>query len=289
MFCSTAVGTVEYVWNHEQLTRAFNNTDDDGSYSSGGSNSNSHGQQGQSRNQSHRLGCKKKSSVLEAIESAHMSYQKTQVEMTGSRRTDNVNRHTPGAATSISGAVGSGDVESGLDNMLETVSDLGTADGCSETDSEEEEIPEDLLSLSPTQQQKQIKSRAFLMMAFGTLICLIISDPMVDVFSELARRLGVSSFYVTFLLAPLSSNATELIAAYNYAKKKTSKSITISMSTLLGAACLNNTFSLGIFLFIVYWKSIVLDYFAEFTAIVFVQCVSIVGYVMLDLYRCCVI
>ena len=105
----------------------------------------------------------------------------------------------------------------------------------------------------------------------GTCICFIVSDPMVDVFSELSSRLHINSFYVTFLLAPLASNATELIAAYNYAKKKSKKSITIALSTLLGAACLNNTFSLGIFLSLIYWKSVPLNYFAEFSAILFVQ------------------
>ena len=110
---------------------------------------------------------------------------------------------------------------------------------------EEEEIPEDLVDLSPEEQQSHIKWRAFMGLLAGTVICFIVSDPMVDVFTEVSARLNINSFYVTFLFAPLASNATELIAAYIYAKKKTSKSITISFSTLLGAACLNNTFSLG--------------------------------------------
>ena len=222
--CFDVLGTVEYVWNHEQLVRKFDGSD--------------------------RLDKKRRSSVLEALDAANMSYQKTRSE---------------------SGAGGNTDIEAGLEK-IESTSDV---DGSANDEEEEEDIPEDLVDLSPEQQQSRIKSRAFIMMGIGTFICFIVSDPMVDVFTELARRLDMSPFFVTFLLAPLASNATELIAAFNYAKKKTSKSITISLSTLLGAACLNNTFSLGIFLFIIYWKSIVLDYFAEFTAIVFVQCVSI--------------
>jgi hypothetical protein len=42
--------------------------------------------------------------------------------------------------------------------------------------------------------------------------------------------------YISFILSPLVSNASELIAAYSYASKKTSKTITISLSTLTGAA-----------------------------------------------------
>ncbi len=63
----------------------------------------------------------------------------------------------------------------------------------------------------------------------------------------LGARTGIPAFYIAFVLAPLASNASELIAAYNYAKKKTASSISISLATLEGAAVMNNTFVLGEF------------------------------------------
>merc|ERR1719160_383623 len=78
---------------------------------------------------------------------------------------------------------------------------------------EEEDIPEDLVDLSPEEQQARIKSRAFSTMGIGTLIVTLISDPMTDCLAELGVRLGVSPFYIAFVLAPLASNAAELIAA----------------------------------------------------------------------------
>lgn len=74
----------------------------------------------------------------------------------------------------------------------------------------------------------------------------------VDCLSEWGTRLGVSPFYVSFVLAPFASNASELLSAYTYACKKTQKNITTSLSTLVGAACMNNTFVLGIFLALIY-------------------------------------
>lgn len=112
-------------------------------------------------------------------------------------------------------------------------------------DEEEEEVPDDIKMLSPEEQQVQIKRRAFWMMAVGSAIVLLISDPMVEVLSEIGARTGIPSFYVAFVVAPLASNATELIAAYNYAQKKTATSITVSLTTLEGAAIMNNTFVLG--------------------------------------------
>ncbi|RYH27768.1 hypothetical protein EON65_13220 [archaeon] len=114
-----------------------------------------------------------------------------------------------------------------------------------EEEEEEEDMPEDIQGLTPEEQQSKIKLKAAYMMGLGTIIVLIVSDPMVEVLSELGRRTGIPAFYIAFVLAPLASNASELIAAYNYSLKKTPTSISISMATLEGAAVMNNTFVLG--------------------------------------------
>merc|ERR1712224_808961 len=80
-----------------------------------------------------------------------------------------------------------------------------------------------------------------------------------------------SSFYVAFVVAPFASNASELLSAYNYAVKKSSKSITTSLSTLLGAACMNNTFVLAIFFALIYFKRLAWRFTAETIAIMVVQ------------------
>jgi hypothetical protein len=69
----------------------------------------------------------------------------------------------------------------------------------------------------------------------------------------------------------LASNASELIASFNYAAKKTPKSISISLATLEGAACMNNTFGLSIFMFLIYTQGLAWEYLAETFVILFVQ------------------
>jgi Ca2+/Na+ antiporter len=111
-----------------------------------------------------------------------------------------------------------------------------------EDDDEEEEIPEEFTSLSPEAQQRAIKLRAFRMLAIGTIIVIYFSDPMVDVMQEIAVRAGLPPFYVSFVLAPLASNASEVVASMYYAGKKTRKTMSVSLSALEGAASMNNTF-----------------------------------------------
>jgi len=127
--------------------------------------------------------------------------------------------------------------------------------------------------LSPSEQQSRIKMRALYEMGLGTLIILVFSDPMVDLLGEIGKAVGVSSFYVGFVLAPLASNSAELLAAYNYAQKRTVKSIGTSLVQLEGAAIMNNTFCLGIFLALVYFKKLAWEFSAETISIVSIQIV----------------
>jgi Ca2+/Na+ antiporter len=136
---------------------------------------------------------------------------------------------------------------------------------------EEAEVPEDIATLPPDEQMKHVIRRSCWQMGAGTAMVLLFSDPMVSVFTSIGLRLGVPNFYVAFILAPLASNLAEVIAAYNYATKKTSKSITISFETLQGAGCMNNTFCLAIFLALVFFRDLAWEYTAETISILFVE------------------
>jgi len=46
-------------------------------------------------------------------------------------------------------------------------------------------------------------------MAFGTALVVSFPDPMVESLGAIRKRLGISSFYVSFVLAPFASYASE--------------------------------------------------------------------------------
>jgi hypothetical protein len=122
---------------------------------------------------------------------------------------------------------------------------------------------------------RRIKRRALYKMTVGTVLVLLFADPMCDCLGALGERTGCPAFYISFVLAPLASNGTELLAAYNFALKKTQKSVTVSLSQLEGAAIMNNTFCLGIFLFLVYLQDLTWAYSAETIVILLVQLIMV--------------
>jgi len=155
--------------------------------------------------------------------------------------------------------------------LKSSVPKMKEVDAKAEDGEEEEEMPEDIASLPVSEQRCRILLRSFWMMGLGTALVLLFSDPMVDCLSEWGKRLDVSPFYISFVLAPFASNASELLSAYTYACKKTEKNITTSLSTLVGAACMNNTFVLGIFLALVYLQGLAWQFTAETIAMVLIQ------------------
>lgn len=56
-----------------------------------------------------------------------------------------------------------------------------------------------------------------------------------------------------------------------YASKKTGKTITVSLSTLEGAACMNNTFCLSIFMGLIFFRGLAWQYTAETIAIIITE------------------
>jgi len=153
------------------------------------------------------------------------------------------------------------------------VSDAEAPEEEGDDDDDDDEMPEDLaqLDISYDEKLRRVKLRSFGMMAMGTGIILTFSDPMVDVMAQIGVAMNISPFYISFVLAPLASNASELIAAFNYASKKSSDSITVSLSTLKGAAVMNNTFCLGIFLALIYVQQLSWKFTAETVTILLVE------------------
>jgi Ca2+/H+ antiporter len=128
---------------------------------------------------------------------------------------------------------------------------------------EEDEIPPDLADLPPDVQQRKIKIRAFCQLAGGLVLVFLFSDPACGCFTEIGRRTGIPAFFISFVLAPLVSNGSELLSAYVFAAKKTPETISISFSTLIGAAAMNNTFCLGILLVCITMKHLPWDYLSQ--------------------------
>jgi hypothetical protein len=157
------------------------------------------------------------------------------------------------------------------DKFIEETVDEDEDDDEGEDPDEEDETPDDIRDLSVEDQQKAIKRRAFSKMFFGSVLVCFFSDPMVDLLGVMGDKAKIPAFYVSFMIAPLASNASELLAAKKLAQKKTKQTMTQSLSTLCGAAIMNNSFCLSMMFFCFVYGDLRWSFTAETISIVAIQ------------------
>lgn len=117
--------------------------------------------------------------------------------------------------------------------------------------------------------------KACILLAIGTLVCTFVSDPMVDVIGNIGKKMNISAFYISFVVTPLASNASEVMSGLYFASRKTKTSISLTLATLHGAAIMNNTLALSIFMALVYFRKLSWEFGAEVISVLFV--VIVVG------------
>jgi Ca2+/Na+ antiporter len=107
----------------------------------------------------------------------------------------------------------------------------------------------------------------------GVALILLFSDPLIEIVTKLGKSSGIPSFYLSFVILPLVSNSAEVITSLMFAKECTTTSISLTLSSLYGAAILNNTFNTGIFFFLLWLKKLPWVYSAEVIVVMSVQVV----------------
>jgi len=121
--------------------------------------------------------------------------------------------------------------------------------------------------------------KACIHLGAGMALVLLFADPMVSILSNLASQIGVGAFYVSFVVTPLASNASEMLSALYFAKSKTVAKVSMAHASLYGAACMNNTFCLAVFFFIIYKNNLPWEFTAETMCILLCEIlIALLGY-----------
>lgn len=129
---------------------------------------------------------------------------------------------------------------------------LDDADREEEDDEDEEDEEDEHAHMTSTQMLRT----AALYILGGTFIVTMFSDPLVEVIGETGKILEWNPFYISFLVTPLASNASEFIAAIKFAAKKTDVSLGLTLSSLYGAATMNNTICLAVFMGLIHFREL---------------------------------
>lgn len=113
--------------------------------------------------------------------------------------------------------------------LLDAEAARATAAAAAEDMDKDLESPEAAAAGAATEvSRNNVIAKALMLLAVGTTVVVIFSDPLVDSISALATQLHIKNFFVAFIVAPLASNASELITSIYFCSKKTSKSVSVA-------------------------------------------------------------
>jgi len=85
------------------------------------------------------------------------------------------------------------------------------------------------------------------MIFLGLIVVLVFSNPMIVVLNMFATLTTIPPFYVSFIVAPIVTNLPLIIASIKYASLKTKNAVSVSLFNLQRCACINMTFTMGIY------------------------------------------
>ncbi|GAQ92665.1 sodium/calcium exchanger family protein [Klebsormidium nitens] len=170
------------------------------------------------------------------------------------------------------------------------VSDDDSSSSSSDSDDDEDRGPPVMPS-----KRRVVTWGAFLILA-GCVVIGVASDPLVDALDSFSRASGVPQFFVSFVIAPLASNAQEAVSCFLIARRRRRSHITLALAQVYGAVTLNNSMALGVFLAIVHFRKLRWTFDSEVTVILAV-CLGVgilgvrrtsyplwVAYVLLSIY-----
>lgn len=134
---------------------------------------------------------------------------------------------------------------------------------------DEEDDDEDEENEGKELSKKQVILYAICYLIAGAAVAAVFADPLVDAIGGFSKASGISPFFISFIATPLATNSSEAISSLIFARRKRKKNISLTYSQIYGAVTMNNTMCLGIFLAIVYFRSLLWDFSAEISVIFF--------------------
>ncbi|XP_062506725.1 uncharacterized protein LOC134183249 isoform X2 [Corticium candelabrum] len=132
--------------------------------------------------------------------------------------------------------------------------------------------------------KRSLVIKSWLSLEIGVILVIGFSGPMCDVLKSITdpkneSYLPIRPFYVSFVITPICSNAPELFSSLVFAMKKKKVNISMTYAQLYGAATMNNTLCLAVFMALVYIRSLKWQYSAEVFVILLVELiVGIIGF-----------
>ncbi|KAH8518861.1 hypothetical protein H0E87_000644 [Populus deltoides] len=113
--------------------------------------------------------------------------------------------------------------------------------------------------------------KAIMSMVLGAAILSVLAEPLTQSVQNFSEDAGIPSFFVSFVLAPLATNARAATSAITTACRKKSITTSLTFSEIYGGVFMNNVLGCSVLLFLVYARGLTWEFSAE-VLVVLITC-----------------
>ncbi|CAN4117691.1 unnamed protein product [Withania somnifera] len=112
--------------------------------------------------------------------------------------------------------------------------------------------------------------KAILLLVIGIVILGLLAEPLIKSVGSFSRAINVPSFFISFILVPLATNARIAISAVNEASRKKQRTNSLTLSEIYGGVFINNMLGLTVLLSLIYFRGLAWNFSAEVLSVLLV-------------------
>ncbi|KAI6687238.1 hypothetical protein NL676_024066 [Syzygium grande] len=116
-----------------------------------------------------------------------------------------------------------------------------------------------------------VKSISLLLL--GVIILSVLAEPLISSVQSFSKSAGIPSFFVSFILVPLATNARGATTAIKAARHKKARTTSLTLSEIYGEVFMSNMLGFCVLLSLIYARDLTWEFSAEVLVVLIVCCV----------------
>ncbi|KAK6229350.1 hypothetical protein SCA6_018301 [Theobroma cacao] len=112
--------------------------------------------------------------------------------------------------------------------------------------------------------------KAIMYMVIGIIILAVLAEPLIYSVQSFSEAAGIPSFFTSFILVPLATNARAATSAISAARRKKPRTTSLTFSEIYGGVFMNNTLGFSVLIALVYARGLTWEFSGEVLAVLLV-------------------
>ncbi|KAM0017288.1 putative EF-hand domain, sodium/calcium exchanger membrane region, EF-hand domain pair [Helianthus debilis subsp. tardiflorus] len=113
-------------------------------------------------------------------------------------------------------------------------------------------------------------TKAIMLLVLGITMLALLAEPLIHSVQNVSSAVNIPSFFVSFILVPLATNARAAIIAVKTARKGNERTTSLTFSEIYDGVFMNNVLGFSVLLAVIYFRGLAWDFSAEVLVVLIV-------------------